>query len=141
MKSDFYANKPSNVTETYWLYAKRKKGKYPINTENCGKWLIFVDVRNIDEMWEKIKIATENGLLGNASKVATAKENPYTMNSNKRVICVYTYDYTDKEDVMRIRESLREIGIKSKIPYKTDNATIEGKYQVKGDERISVYYE
>jgi hypothetical protein len=141
MKSDFDNNKPSKVTETYWLYAKRKKGKYHIHTENGGKWLIFVDVRNIDEVWEKIKIATENGLLGEESKVATAKENPNANDSNKKVICVYTYDYMDKEDVMRIREALRNIGIKNKIPYKIDNATIEGKYQIKGSKRISVYYE
>ena len=141
MKIDFDNNNPSVVTETYWLYSKRKKGKYPISTKNCGKWLIFVPIKNVDEVWQKIKIATENGLLGNSSKVATAKENPNAIDSNKRVICVYTYDYTDKEDVMRIREALKDIGFNNKIPYKTDNATLEGKYQVKGDKRISVYYE
>ena len=80
-------------------------------------------------------------MLGEESKVSTAKENPNTNDSNKKVICVYTYDYTDKEDVMKIREALRNIGIKNKIPYKTDNATIKGQYQVRGYKRISVYYE
>ncbi len=132
---------PSIVTDTYWLYAKRKKGNYPAHTFNGGKWLVFVDVNKIDEVWSKIKTATENGLLGVESKVSTARKNPNAIDPNKKVICVYTYDYTDKEDVMRIRQELRNIGIKNKIPYKTDNATTEGLYQVKGNKRISVYFE
>ena len=53
MKSEF-ENNPSKVTETYWLYAKRKKGKYPLHTENGGKWLIFAEIKDIDEVWAKI---------------------------------------------------------------------------------------
>ena len=141
MKFNFGNKNPSEVTEAYWLYAKRKIGKYPSHTEKGGKWLIFVETKNIDGVWGKIKLATENGLLGEESKVATAKENTNAAESNKKVICVYTYDYTDKEDVMRIREALRNIGIKNKIPYKTDKATIKGLYQVRGNKRISIYYE
>lgn len=58
-----------------------------------------------------------------------------------KVICVYSYAYTDKDDVMRIRQELRKIGIENKIPYKTDKATGQGQYQIKGNSRISVYYE
>lgn len=141
MKNDIAKNIPSKVTDAYWLFAKRKKGSYPSHTANGGKWLIFVDIKDIDSVWSKIKISTENGLLGEESKVATAKENHNAIDPNKKVICVYTYDYTDKKDVMRIREALREIGITNKIPYKTDNATIKGQYQVKGKKRISIYYE
>lgn len=58
-----------------------------------------------------------------------------------KVICVFTYDSTDKEDVMRIRKELRKIGIEARIPYKTDNTTKQGKYSVKGNSNLSVYYE
>lgn len=132
---------PSKTNSVYWLFAHRKNGTYPSSNQNCGKWLIFADIKEIDTIWDKIKIATENGFLGGTSKVATAKSNPNANGQNKKVICVYTYDYTDKDDVMKIREELRKIGIVSKIPYKTDKATSKGEYQVKGNTKISTYYE
>ena len=139
---DFLAKKnPSEVTNAYWIYATRQKGAYPDSNENSGKWLVFVHIHNVDSVWEKIKLATENGLLGDSSKVATAKPNPNAKNNNMKVICVYSYDYTDKDDVMRIREWLRKIGIENKIPYKSDNATRQGQYLVNGSTRISIYYE
>ena len=42
---------------------------------------------------------------------------------------------------MRVRESLRELGFTAPIPYKTDKATLRGKYWIEGHRRISKYYE
>lgn len=133
--------KPSEVTDVYWIYAMRKKGKYPRSTPRSGKWLIFVDPENVNEVWAKIRDAVEEGKLGDSAKVATAKPNPLAGKSNAKVICVYTYDWTDEEDVRRIREELRKLGITNKIPYKADEDTLSGKYRVKGHTRISKYYE
>lgn len=133
--------KPSEVTEVYWIRAERKKGKYPESNPNSGKWLVFVDEEDVDEVWVKIKKAVEEGKMGGEAKVSTAKPNPNATKSSKRVICVYTYDYTDEEDVRRIREELRKLGIASRIPYKTDEDTLSGKYQKTGHKRISKYYE
>lgn len=130
---------PSEVDEIAWIYAKRKIGEYPAATENNGKWLIFVPLDEVDKVWAKIKQATEEGKLGKASKVATAFESGY--DSNQKVICVYTYDWTDTEDVRRIRAELRELGITRKIPYKSDKQTLSGEYQATGHKRISKYYE
>ena len=132
---------PSVVTDAYWISATRLKGEYPKSNKNSGKWLVFVSNDKVDNLWEKIKLATENGLLGNASKVATARPNANATNFNIKVICVYSYDYNDKNDVMRIREELRKIGVENKIPYKTDNATQQRQYRIKGNTHISVYYE
>ncbi len=95
----------------------------------------------VDTVWGKIKKATERGKLGFASKVSTAKSNPNAKNPDSKVICVYTYDWTDEADVRRIRHELRKIGIIRKIPYKSDEDTMEGKYAKRGDRRISKYYE
>lgn len=133
--------KPSEVTEVYWIFAERKEGKYPLPTLNCGKWLVFVDVERVDETWSKIKKATEKGKLGNSTKVATAKPNQFATNPDTKVICVYTYDWTDENDVKRIREELRKVGITNKIPYKADEDTLSGKYRVRGHTKISKYYE
>jgi len=131
---------PSRVTNEYWLFANRKQGTYPSYSENGGKWLIFVPIERIDRVWSQIKLATEAGRLGEQSKVATVKTNPNATNSNIKVICVYTYDWTDEEDVMQIRQELRRLGITSKIPYKADEDTDFGRYAKQGGKRISKYY-
>lgn len=137
----FVDPKPSKVTDVYWLSAKRKTGCYPLATEKCGKWLVFVPASQINDVWEKIKVATEEGRLGSSAKVATARPNPNAAKSDKKVICVYTYDWTDEKDVRRIREGLRQLGITSPIPYKADEDTYAGRYAVHGHKRISKYYE
>jgi len=133
-------NNPSQVIDEYWLFAKRKQGEYPPHSENGGKWLVFIPIAQIDNAWSKIKSATETGRLGDLSKVATAKPNPNATNPNTKVICVYTYDWTDKEDVMRIRQELRQLGITWKVSYKTDEDTDSGRYANRGTKRISKYY-
>ena len=132
---------PSQVVNVPWLYAMRKKGRYPKANSNSGKWLIFIKFTNVDMVWEKIKTATEKGLLGESAKVSTAAIHPFASKPDLKVICVYTYDYTDKDDVMTIRDELRKLGVINKIPYKTDSATHQNLYEKKGDTRISVYYE
>jgi hypothetical protein len=132
--------KPSQVTDVYWIYAVQKSGKYPAHSERGGKWLVFVPVAQIDEVWAKIKDATEKGLLGGSAKVATAMSNP-NATSGAKAICVHTYDWTDEKDVRRVRAVLRELGIVAKIPYKADNETRAGSYANRGHRRISKYYE
>lgn len=141
MKTTNYSDpKPSEFTEDYWIHAYRERGDYPESTPRSGKWLVFVNERDVDEVWDKIKKATEEGKLGSSAKVATAKPNPLGT-QGKRVICVYTYDYKDEKDVKRVREELRKLDITSKIPYKADKDTLSGKYRVTGHARISKYYE
>lgn len=141
MKNTKYsAPKPSEFTEDYWIHAYREREDYPQPTPRNGKWLLFVNERDVDEVWVKIKKATEEGKLGSSAKVATAKPNPLGR-PGKRVICVYTYDYKDEKDVKRSREELRKLGITYKIPYKADEDTLSGKYKVRGHTRISKYYE
>jgi len=133
--------KPSGIKDVYWLHTERRIGTYPQHTAKGGKWLVFVSAADVDHLWETIKLATEEGKLGSAAKVSTAKPNPNAKDPNQRVICVYTYDCTDEEDVMRIRQTLRELGITNKIPYKSDSNTLVGKYAICGHRRISKYYE
>ncbi|MDP3696706.1 MAG: DUF1917 domain-containing protein [Candidatus Taylorbacteria bacterium] len=104
-------------------------------------WLIFVNPNRLDTVWRKIKYATENGKLGYESKTATAKPNSLAGKSRQKVICVYTYDWTDERNVKRIRDELKNLGIVWKIPYKTDQDTSDGKYRGMINQRISKYYE
>ena len=92
-------SRPSQVSEVYWIYARRKKGEYHNPTIRSGKWLLYVPLAHVDQAWKQIKDATENGELGQESKVATAKPNPNARDLTRKVICVYTYDYEDEQDV------------------------------------------
>jgi hypothetical protein len=138
MPSD--AELPSKESDRYWLRAERETGAYHAATENSGKWLIFVPDPDVDEFWAKVKAATEQGLLGVAAKVATAKENRHALHKDRKVICVYTYDWTDEVDVRRVREQLRSLGIKDKISYKADSDTLAGKYSSQG-RPVAKYHE
>jgi len=131
--------KPSEVKDVWWIYANRKVGSYPAATEQSGKWLVFIPTAQVDEVWAIIKQATEEGKLGDSSKVATAASNRY--DSSERVICVYTYDWTDEKDVRQVRAELRKLGITRKIAYKSDEDTLSGKYRMTGHTKISKYYE
>ncbi len=104
-----------------------------------GKWLVFVNESEVDEVLEKIKRTTEEGCLGDSAKVSTAYPKQ-SYDPSKWVICVYAMDSYDEEEVMRIRDELKEIGITRKIPYKADSDTRARRYAVRGDRNISRYY-
>lgn len=132
---------PSTETRLPWIHAQRLVDSYPEGTERCGKWLVFVPRSQVDEVWTKIEQATVRGELGGDAKVSTARPNPNASKRDTHVICVHTYDIADLDDVRRVREGLRALGIVSKTPYKTDQATYDGKYAVKGDRRVSSLFE
>lgn len=120
--------RPSSFNQDLWIYAEDPKqvGR-EANPEVIGKWLVFVDEEDVDAVWEKIATATLSGRLGLSSKVATAWPNPLAR-SSKRVICVYTYDSNDHEDVTRVLVALRDLGFKERLSYKTDVDTLAGRY-------------
>ena len=123
----------------YWMYARRKTGKYPEHTSRGGKWLIFVGSHNQSRIWNKIKVAVEKGRLGGLAKAPRYSARGQSAGSG--VICVYTYDWKDRQDVQRIRGELRKIGIIRKLSYKTDEDTERGIYRANSSEKISKYYE
>jgi hypothetical protein len=131
---------PSTHVEGYWLWARRRQGSYPDTSARSGKWMVFVPVEDIDRWWAAIKQATEQGRLGSSAKVSTARPNPNTLNSKKRVIIVYTYDGYARADVMQVRTVLRELGITWPISYKLDIATRAGQYSFTGA-KVSLYRE
>lgn len=85
-----------------------------------GKWLIFGKIT--PNLIKKLSISLNDGLLGDIFKFGG------------KVICVYTNDYRDIDDVMRVRQSIHNVGITDKIPYKPDIYTYK---RIKG----SIYFE
>lgn len=88
----------------------------------------------------KNQVGNRRRKISHLAKVTTAKPNSNASDSKTKVICVYTYDWADKEDVMHIRQEIRQLGITWKIPYKADEDTDSGRYANRGTKHISKYY-
>ncbi|CAB3795551.1 hypothetical protein LMG28614_04198 [Paraburkholderia ultramafica] len=89
-----------------------------------GKWCIFAPSSDVDQAWAKIKGAVEGDKLLFA-KVSTALR---SMGRDGHVICVYTRDWTDKQDLLRVREVLRSLGFVEELGYKRDIDTFNRIY-------------
>lgn len=85
-----------------------------------GKWMFFPKRNDLPRYWRLVATAVAEGQLGMTAKVSTdfAEEN---------VICVYTYDFSDIEDVIRVLKELVELDLVSSgwkpIYYKCDAYT------------------
>lgn len=118
--------KPSKITDYYWIYADNLTLPRPRNypQDKIGKWMLFVEPEKVDEVWEIIKNKTEEGFLGINAKVATAKPNPKKI-SNQHLICIYTQDYENIEDVHKIATNIRSLNLQYDLFYKTNQATVK----------------
>ena len=103
--------------------------------------MIYAHLSEVDQVWLTISSAIIGGLLGSAAKVSTMKPNPNAVKPDSKVICIYTYDSEDRDDVLRILASLREdLGILHKAFYKEDNATRSGNYSFNTKGPVSKYW-
>ena len=129
---------PTKTTQMYWIVLDAP-GSAPeaIEDENAGKWLIFQEPDQVDDSWKKVRDATVAGELGISAKVSTAKPNPDSRD-NRKVIYIYTKDWADEPDVMRVRENLRKLGFVDRIGYKRNLETFAGEYAKKG-KRVTYY--
>jgi hypothetical protein len=129
---------PSKTTQMYWIVLDAP-GSAPeaIEDENAGKWLIFQEPDLVDAAWKKVRDATVSLELGISTKVSTAKPNPDSRD-NRKVIYVYTKDWADEADVMRVREKLKELGFVDRIGYKRNIETFAGEYAKRG-KRVTYY--
>lgn len=121
--------KPSSITTEPWVMVHSHDHDEYEDTGREGKWMIFRSIDEADKLWSScIELATEDGHLGISAKVATSYPNPLAKDPKTRLICVYTYDHEDVEDVNRVREKLRELGIEETLYYKTEQATAQRRY-------------
>jgi hypothetical protein len=129
---------PSKTTRMYWI-VQDAPGPLArgLDDDQVGKWLIFIPAGKADEAWRKVRDGTVNGLLGISAKVSTAKPNPDSRDE-RSVIYVYTRDWADEADVMRVRERLRDLGFLERIGYKRNIETYRGEYSEEG-KKVTYY--
>ncbi len=116
---------PSKDRSDYWI-VDYLKSDYHEHTKFGGKWLIYCNNKTVDNTWLLLKDNHKKGFFGNVMKVATALS--AMSYKGNHVICIYTYDSRDINDVMRIRDSLRDIGFTEPLKYKRDIETINNVY-------------
>ncbi|OAA54486.1 delta-9 acyl-CoA desaturase [Niveomyces insectorum RCEF 264] len=99
----------------------------------CGKWMLFVRPGHVNAVWHTVARATVRGELGIAAKVAP--RDPAVAADRQaeweRLICVYTADFRDRNDVGRVLRRLQALGLVRKqkngrIFYKCDAYTYLG---------------
>ncbi|AEO67752.1 1aa27437-0e3f-49f3-828c-21c5fee6622b [Thermothielavioides terrestris] len=92
-----------------------------------GKWMLFPEPGSVNSVWAKVARATANNELGVSAKVETRVDS-----QKARLICVYTRDFRDKDDVARVLNRLRQLELVSpggkQIYYKSDAWTHLGIY-------------
>lgn len=125
---------PSQCFTGDWLWSCRTR--ISANPERVGKWLIFCSPDRVDEIWRSV---SKSMLDGELAKVAVcAKASTAGRDSAKHVICVYSQDYANKDDVGRCLAALRRLGIKAHISYKTDGQTKAGIYSTR-ERPVAIY--
>lgn len=68
----------------------------------------------MDDVWEKVAIGTAEGQLGIAARVSTADVEMDNGGDVTWLVCVYTKDFMDKEDVKKVIVKLVELGLVSR---------------------------
>lgn len=69
--------------------------------------MLFIPPIEVNEVWAIVAKATANNELGIAAKVAPRPEGEDRRQD--RLICIYTADFRDLEDVGRVVQKLREL--------------------------------
>jgi Domain of unknown function (DUF1917) len=109
---------PSSMGAVYWIESKPLMA-IRVLTPRTGQWLIETTAAEVDDVWAKIRQATEDGRLGYKSKVSTSPAKGQA-NTSARLIAVCTYDADDLADVSRVETRVREMGI---IPIRYERIT------------------
>jgi hypothetical protein len=124
---------PSQETNRFWIYANNPYDKSIIDPNLTGKLMLFIKKDQLDAQWNIIKKATEDGRLGYNSKCSTAALNPNAIDDIHGLICVYTADYQNMDEIYSIEKKLRKlIQYQGTMYYKTDMQTMLDKKEGNG---------
>lgn len=111
-----------------WEYALKK----PHNKgTNIGKWLVFVDYSERNEIWHNIVPSLKTGTLSKyAIQAKIALKVSFNKHENKHmfVICIYLPDSNNIEDIKNTMKEIRKIKKNGTFFYKTNEQTRKGIY-------------
>ena len=116
--------RPSAVCNTPWIWVQNPNYNRVDSEDKVGKWLLFYPSSQIDQIWAMIEKEVTQRSLGFGAKVSTNPPHP----NDDHVICLYNGDYDNTQEILDMAKRLRSLGILSALNYKTDEATISGRY-------------
>jgi Basophilic leukemia-expressed protein Bles03 len=134
----------------HWVHAASPNQADDLDPLVVGKWLIYVSCAHVGYCWPRVREATEDGTLGISAKVSTDWGKAHDLVGmigagragwRDHVICVYTVDWRNREDVARVGSRLAEIdAVRTQtIHYKPDAFTYAGRYAGNAPGEVAVY--
>ncbi|KAL8581609.1 hypothetical protein ACOMHN_049166 [Nucella lapillus] len=123
---------PTSVTHVPWLYESRQENEdrnvYLMPMES-GKWMMFYDVRAINQAWSRAKDLYRSGQLPDVKsmKVSTAMATG-GHSANQNVLIFYCGPASNENKMIAIGRDLAQKMDYSQayVCYKTDQQTIQG---------------
>lgn len=73
-----------------------------------GKWMLFPTPEDVNDVWRLVADATVSGQLGSGAKVATDSG---LGDGRPRLVCVYTEEFFNDDDVKRVLKKLAVMGL------------------------------
>ena len=120
---------PSQVPDYDWISCQYESTSGGLDT-TVGKWMLFCKTsEENNELWTKLKSLLYQDKLGISMKSATTfSETAISYKGTQRgiLICVYTKNWRDLDDIRLVLSSIRELGIKGPLYYKSDRQTLLG---------------
>lgn len=72
------------------------------------KWMLFIEPAFVNEVWATVARATVKNELGIAAKVAPRAEKG---SPKERLVCIYTYDFSDRDDIARVLGRMKQLDL------------------------------
>ena len=134
----------------HWIWARSPGQPQELDLVLVGKWLIYVACGHVGYCWHRVREATEERTLGIGAKVSTDWGKAQDLAGivaegaagwRDHVICVYTADWRNREDVARVGSRLAEIdAVRTQtLHYKPDALTYGGMWAGNAPGEIAIY--
>lgn len=135
---------------THWIHAISPTAPHHLDPLLVGKWLIYISCRHVGYCWPRVREATEAGTLGISAKISTDWGKAHDLVGiiaegiggwRDHVICVYTADWRNREDVARIGSRLAEVdAVRTQtLHYKPDAFTYGGTWAGSSPGEVAIY--
>lgn len=135
---------------THWVHAINPERAHDIDPMRVGKWLIYISCRHVDYCWSRVRQATEAGALGISAKISTDWGKAHDLVGmiseglggwRDHVVCIYTADWRNREDVARVGSRLAEVdAVRTQtLLYKPDAFTYEGIWAGSNPGQVAIY--
>lgn len=114
-----------------WLWAINNKYGNNYHAKKSGKWILALDATTVDAAWLRVKDGIKKG------KLWKAKVSPKTF-----TIMIYTKDYEDIFDIVRVLDYLEKSKIKASetiIYYRINKHSRTAVYKIHHNSRPWIY--